>query len=60
MDCEGAALNECLVARFVLTGVRALIGMYSVMTLKVGLPVEALSPDRSISLKLCVQYNDGD
>ena len=42
MDSQGAALNECLVAGFVVAGVGAFIGMYSIVTLEVRLPVETL------------------
>ena len=57
VDSQGAALNERLVARLVFTCVWALVGMDSVVTLKVGFPIEALGDDRLISLKLCA-YND--
>lgn len=42
MDGQGAALDEGLVARFVVACIGAFIGMYSVMALEVGLSVEAL------------------
>lgn len=37
-----AALNECLIARFVVASIGAFIGMYSVMTLEIGLAIETL------------------
>ena len=39
---EGAALNESLATRLVVTRVRALVGVYAVVALKVGLSIEAL------------------
>ena len=42
VDSQGAALNECLVAGFVVAGVGAFIGMYSIVTLEVRLSIETL------------------
>ena len=42
VDSQGAALDECLVAGFVVAGVGAFIGMYSIVTLEVRLPIETL------------------
>ena len=42
VDGQGTALDECLVARFVVASVGALIGMYSVMALEIGLAIETL------------------
>lgn len=39
---ESAALNECFVAGLVITGIGTLIGMDSIVALKVRLPIEAL------------------
>ena len=46
VDCQSTALNEGLVAGFVVTGVRTFIGMYSVVTLEIGFSIEALSDER--------------
>ncbi len=53
VDSQGAALYECLVARFVVTSVRALIGMYSIMALEIRLSIETLCDDIVISLWTC-------
>ena len=42
VDSQGTALNECLVAGFIIAGVGAFIGMYSIVTLEVRLSVETL------------------
>lgn len=42
MHRQGTALYESLVARFIVTGVGSLVGMYTVVALKVGFPIEAL------------------
>ena len=42
VDSQGAALNECLVAGFVVAGVGAFVGMYSIVTLEVRFPIETL------------------
>lgn len=42
VDGQGAALNERLVTRLVIASIGAFIGMYSVMSLEVGFPVETL------------------
>lgn len=42
MDGQGAALNEGLVARFVVARIGALIGMDSIMALKIRLAVKTL------------------
>lgn len=42
VDGQGTALNECLVARFVVASVGAFVGMYSVMALEIGLAIETL------------------
>ncbi len=39
---QGAALNECLIAGFVITGIRALVGVDSIMALEVRFAIEAL------------------
>lgn len=49
VDSQGAALNESLIARFVIARVRAFIGMYSVMTLEIRLPIETLRDTIAIS-----------
>ena len=50
MDSQGAALNEGLVARLVVASVGAFIGMYSVMTLKIGFSVETLCDAHVVSV----------
>ena len=57
MDSQGAALNECLIAGLVITRVRALIGVYSVMTLEVGLAIETLR--NGIAISLCPDIGEG-
>ena len=42
VDSQGATLNECLVAGFVVAGIGSFIGMYSIVTLEVRLPIETL------------------
>ncbi len=42
MDGQGAALDECFLTRLVITRVWSLVCMYTVVPLKVRLPVEAL------------------
>lgn len=42
VDGQGAALNECLAARFVVASVGAFIGMYSEMALEISLASEIL------------------
>ena len=42
VDSQGAALNKCLVAGFVVAGVGSFIGMYSIVALEVGLSIETL------------------
>ena len=39
---QGAALNECLIARLVVASIGAFIGVYSVMPLEIGLAVKTL------------------
>ncbi len=53
VDSQGAALNECLVARFVVTSVRALVGVYSIMALEIRLSIETLCDAIVISLWTC-------
>lgn len=50
VDSQGAALDECFVAGLVVAGIRAFIGMYSIMTLEVGLSIETLCGVIAISL----------
>lgn len=42
MDRQSTALDEGLVAWFVITGIRTLVGMYAIVSLKVGFSIEAL------------------
>lgn len=42
VDGQGAALNKSLDARFVVASIRAFVGMYSVMSLKIGFSIETL------------------
>lgn len=50
VDGQGAALDEGLVARFVVTRIGAFIGVYSVMALEIGLSIETLWDTIAISL----------
>lgn len=50
VDSQGAALDERFVAGFVVAGIGAFIGMYSIMALEVGLPIETLRDVIAISL----------
>ena len=50
VDSQGAALNEGLVARFVIASVGTFIGMYSVMTLEIGLSIETLCDAVAVSV----------
>lgn len=43
MNSQGTALYESLAAGFVVASIRAFIGMYSIVTLQVRFPIEALS-----------------
>lgn len=54
VDGQGTALNECLVARFVVASVGAFVGMYSVMALEIGLAIETLWDAIAISLLIVV------
>ena len=50
VDSQGAALNEGLVARFVVTSVGTFIGMYSVMTLEIRFSIETLCDAVAVSV----------
>lgn len=54
VDGQGAALNEGLVARFVVAGIGAFVGMYSIMALEIRLSIETLRDTIAISIELCV------
>lgn len=49
VDGQGAALNESLVARCVVAGIGAFIGMYSIVALEIGLSIKTLWGMRSRS-----------
>lgn len=42
VDRQGAALDECFVAGFVVARIGAFIGMYSIMALEVGFSIKTL------------------
>ena len=50
VDSQSTALNECLVARLVITGIGTFIGVYPVMALEIGLAIETLYDASAISL----------
>ncbi len=52
VDGQGAALNECFVARFVVARIGAFIGMYTVMALEIGLSIETLCDAIAISFSV--------
>lgn len=49
VDGQGAPLNESLVARFVVASIRAFIGMYTIVSLEIGFPIETLRNAIAIS-----------
>lgn len=53
MDSQCTALYEGLLAGLVVARVRSLIGMYPIMTLEVGLAIEALSSNIVVSIQSC-------
>ena len=56
VNCQSTSLDERLVARFVVAGVRPLIRMYSIVALQVGLSIEALLYPPTVS-PLLTQLN---
>ena len=54
VDGQGAALNEGLVARFVIARVGTFVGMYSIVALEVRFSIEALYDAIAISVMSCV------
>lgn len=53
MDCQRTALYEGLVAGLVVARIRAFIGVYPIMTLKVGFSIEALQLKVMVSIHSC-------
>jgi len=53
VDRQSAALYEGLIARFVVARIRTLVGVYAIMTLKIGFSIEALHHKTSVSLESC-------
>ena len=52
VDGQGAALNESLVARCIVAGIGAFIGMYSIVALEIGLSIKTLWDAIAISLEV--------
>lgn len=55
VDRKSTALDECFVARFVVTGVGTLVGMNSIMALEVRLSIEALWWEALFSSEPCLE-----
>ena len=53
VDSQGAALNECLVARCVVAGIGAFVGVNSIVALEIGLSIKTLWDAIAISLRWC-------